>query len=306
MTQNNINTVQDEEPQVRLMRARSQIYDEATRLMLAQLCVSVAIPVIGGITTLFLPDARVFFAAIALLVLILDPLWIDRTYKALLKRAAKVCERFDTLVLGIAWNQFVVGDAVETEDVHRAAKRYAKSKTDKELLGWYPAAVAAVPLHLARLICQRTNLRYDSQLRRNYANYLLIGLGLVAILVGFVSLLKNDTVGQWVLTLTLLTPFMSWALREYFRQRDTADQLEELMKAARKVWGEALAGTLDAAACEDKSRELQDAIYARRTSSSLIVPLVYTLSRARLEDEMNEAAADFLQQYQDSQVKSAS
>lgn len=299
MTQNDITTIQDEEPQIRLMRARSQIYDEATTLMLAQLGVSVAIPVIGGLTTLFLPDARVYFAAIALLVLVLDPLWIDRAYKGLLKRAAKVCERFDTVVLSIAWNQFVVGDPVETEDIHRAARRHVVCKDDKELRGWYPGAVADVPLHLARLICQRTNLRYDSQLRRNYAGYLLVALAGVTVLVGVVSLLKNDTVGQWVLTLTLLAPFVGWALREYFRQRDTADQLDDLMKAAKTLWNEALTGTIDDEECADRSRELQDAIYARRVSSSLIVPLVYALSRERLEDEMNEAAADFMQQYLD-------
>lgn len=298
--QNQIVTIQDEEPQLRLMRARSQVYDEATALMLAQMGVSVAIPVGGGLTTLFYPDARVYFAAIALLVLVLDPLWIDRAYKGLLKRAAKVCERFDTNVLNIPWNQFVVGDAIETEDVHRAARRYSARKNDSELRGWYPKAVAEAPLHLARLICQRTNLRYDSRLRRNYSNYLLIGVGVVAILVGVVSLLKNDTVGQWVLTLTLLAPLLGWALREYYRQRDTADQLEELMKTARKLWCEALDGAIDEEECADKSRELQDAIYARRVSSSLIVPLAYKLSRAGLEDEMNEAAADFLKQYHDS------
>lgn len=295
---NKITAIQDAEPQLRLLRARTQIYADATGLMLAQLCVSVGIPVVGALTTLVYPDARIYFAAIALLYLVFDPVWIDRTYKGLLKRAAKVCERFDVAVLEMNWNQFVVGDPVETEDIHQAAKRYGQ-KRDAELRGWYPADVGDIPLHFARLICQRTNLRYDSQLRRNYSNYLISGLAVVAILVGIVSLVRNDSFAQWVLTLTLLAPLLSWALREFYRQRDTADQLEALMKAAKKLWAEALSGQLSEEDCADRSRELQDAIYARRVSSSLIVPIVYWLSRARLEDEMNDAAADFLLQYHD-------
>lgn len=294
---NNIIALQDAESQLRLLRARTQIYADATSLMVAQLCVSVGIPVVGALTTLLYPDARIYFAAIALLYLVLDPVWIDRAYKGLLKRAAKVCERFDVAVLEMNWNQFVVGDAVETEDVYQAAKRYGQER-DAALRGWYPADVGDIPLHLARLICQRTNLRYDSQLRRNYSNYLMAGVAAVAILVGAVSLARSDTFGQWVLTLTLLAPLFGWALREFYRQRDTADQLEELMKAAKKLWAEALAGQLSETDCADRSRELQDAIYARRVSSSLVVPIVYRLTRTRLEDEMHEGAADFLQEYQ--------
>jgi hypothetical protein len=301
---NEITALQNAEFQVQLLRARTQIYADATALMLAQLGVSVGIPVIGGLSTLIYPDARVHFAAIALLVLVLDPVWIDRAYKGLLKRAAKICERFDVIVLKMNWNQFVVGDPVETEDIHHAAKRYGRGR-DRELRDWYPVEVANIPLHLARLICQRTNLRYDSQLRRHYSRYLIIGLVALALLVGIVSLLRNDTMGEWVLTSMLLAPLLSWALREFYRQRDTADQLEELMRSAKKLWAEASADQLDEATCAKRSRELQDAIYARRVSSTLIVPIVYRLSRARLEDEMNEAAVDFLQQYRDEQKAKA-
>ncbi|WP_449397027.1 S-4TM family putative pore-forming effector [Devosia riboflavina] len=296
---NNIPVVQEEEAQLRLLRARTQTYDDATKLLLVQLGVTVAIPVVGSIATLFQPDLRVYFAALALVVLLLDPLWIDRWYKRLLKRAAKIAERFDTTVLELPWNQFVVGDEVETEDVHQAAKRYSGRHDDSQLVGWYPRDAGEAPLHLGRLICQRTNLRYDSQLRRNYSTALIAGVAVIAVLVFGVSLARNDSSAQWVLTLTPMAPLLGWSVREYFRQRDTADQLEDLMKAARKLWQDSLTGTVGAAESGTKAREFQDAIFARRVSSALIVPLVYKLSRPRLEDEMNEAASDFLKRYRE-------
>jgi hypothetical protein len=44
---------------------------------------------------------------------------------------------------------------------------------------------------------------------------------------------------EWVLSLAPATPFLAWAAREYYRQRDTADLLEDLMKEAKKLWARA-------------------------------------------------------------------
>ena len=66
----------------------------------------------------------------------------------------------------------------------------------------------------------------------------------------------------------------------------------------------ALAGECDAAHCLARSREFQNAIYYRRASSPLIVPLLYRLKRLQLEDDMNEAAVNFLADYQKAKVGS--
>jgi hypothetical protein len=299
---NQIPIVQMLEPQLKLLRARTRTYSLATRYMVVQLCLTVLIPVVGAIWAGFDPRVRTNFAALALLVLIADPLWLDRRYKALLKRAARICERFDCTVLEMRWNQFVVGDSVDVEDIHRAATKYTARHKDDMLVDWYPVAAGEAPLHLARLICQRTNLRYDSQLRRYYSG-LLIGLAAaVAVLVGAIGLFQSLSFPQWVLTLASLSPLLNWSIREYYRQQDTADQLEDLMKSAKKLWELALSGECLEPECTLKTREFQDAIYARRVSSPLIVPLIYKLSRSYLEDEMNNAANDFLAQYLDSET----
>lgn len=296
--QNNIPVRQDEESQLKLLRARTQTFAMATRYMVAQLTLTVLIPVIGSVAGMFIAEVRPYFTMLALLVLVADPLWLDRQYKAMLKSAAKIAEQFDTIVLELDWNPLTVGDRVEVEDIHRAATKYAARRDDSELVGWYPRAVGEIPLHLARLICQRTNLRYDSQLRRNYAG-VLIGLVLsITLLVFVVGFAQKLSVPEWVLNLALLSPLLSWSIREFYRQRDTADQIEDLMKSAKVLWERGLAGQCDAYEAKSKAREFQDAIYARRVSSALVMPLVYKLARPGLEDEMNEAATDFLVQYQ--------
>lgn len=291
---NNIPTVQNTEPQLKLLRARTHVYSRATLLMVLQLLLTLVLPVAGAVLAIFRPELRAYVAAASLAAVIVDALILDRQHKLLMKRAAKIAEQFDCTVLELPWDQFTVGDKVEAEDVHAAAKAYAARHDDAKLRGWYPESVGAAPLHLARIICQRTNLRYDSQLRRSYGVIIrVVALTLVASL--FVSgLVQNLPMTDWVLSMTPAAPILAWAAREYYRQRDTADLLEDLMKEARKLWGRALAGECDADACRQKSREFQNAIYTRRVNSPLIVPFLYRFKRLRLEDEMNEGAADFL------------
>lgn len=294
---NAIPTRQNAESSLKHLRARQWIYVIANRLMVAQIILTVLVPITGAVATLFLPTARPHFAAIALIVLVLDTVLLDRQYKALLKRGAKLGEKFDSLVLELPWNTFVAGEEPESEDVHAASSAWLKKRNDEKLVDWYPVASGEMPLALGRIVCQRTNLRYDSQLRRSYGTIILVTVSVVTLSLIVAGLVQNLNMTAWVLTLAPATPLLSWAGREFYRQRDTAEQLEELTKKARGFWKRALAGTCNEDACLEEAREFQNAIYLRRSTSPLIIPLLYRIKRLGLEDQMNEAANNFLEQY---------
>jgi hypothetical protein len=293
---NQIAQHQNEADRIRLMRARARTYDLAELLMYLQLSLTVVIPVAGSILSLFVPEAKAYVAAFSLVVLVLDVVVLDRWQKALLKRAARLGERFDCDVLELSWDSFVVGEEVELEEVLRLANSY--SGDEEKLKNWYPVAAAEVPIHLGRIICQRTNLRYDSQLRRNYSTLLGIAVGALFAVLLVAGLIRNQTLIDWVLQLTPLTPILSWSVREFYRQRDAAEQLEQLLKAASKLWADATSGGIDDAACKIRSREFQGAIYAKRVQNPLIPPFVYRSARSRLEKEMNAAAVEYVRGYQ--------
>lgn len=298
MPANQITVLQNDEPQLKLLRARKQFYIRASRILVAQLILTLLIPSLGAILAIFLPAARPHVAALALAITALDVLFFDRCLKLLIKKAAKIGEAFDCTVLGLEWDRFNAGDPLDFEDIHAAARDYARMHDDSLLRDWYPLAVANAPLHLARIICQRTNLRYDSQLRRSYGALILSVVGAILLLLllnGFVHDLKLT---DWVLTIAPASPILTWAGREYYRQLDTADALEEHMRAAKTLWTKALAGECDQHACLAQSREFQNSIYYRRSSSPLVIPFLYGIKRFQLEDDMNEAAANFLSDYQ--------
>ena len=85
-------------------------------------------------------------------------------------------------------------------------------------------------------------------------------------------------------------PVLIWALRENFRQRDVAEATQIVKSEAETLFESVKAGLCDEAACALKSRELQDAIYRRRSTSPLIFPLIYRSQRTEMEVQMNAGA----------------
>lgn len=295
---NSIPQTQNQDAQLKILRARARTYAIATRLLIAQLSMSMALPICGAILVVFRPEFRASIAAVSLAVIVLDTLLLDRSLKRHVRTGAILGEQFDVAVLELPWEEFSVGDRVDAEDIHAAAKAFSSRHDDAKLRDWYPVAVGRVPLHVARLICQRTNLRYDSRLRRTYGAMLLFTSILLALLLVTSGLVQSKAFPDWVLTMAPATPFWAWAAREYYRQVDTADALDGLKRQDKTLLSHALAGACVPDECTARSREFQNAIYLRRAMSPLVIPLLYRFKRASLEDEMNEGAEHWVREYE--------
>jgi hypothetical protein len=294
---NEIPVRQNAEPQLRLLRARRQTYASAKHLLLLQISLTVGLPVVGAFCALIWPSVRGLVALASLIITMLDVTLFDRLHKALLKRAAKLQEQFDCIVLEFSWDEFTVGAKIDPETIHAASSRYRDGQEDPELRDWYPAVVGTAPLHLARIICQRTNLWYDSKLRRQYGGVILgitICLTLLFVLFGLIGGLTIDT---FVLTvLAPSAPIVIWGVREYLRQRDAAEALDRVRSEAEKLWERAKAGACSDSECTAQSRQFQNAIYERRSTSPLIFDWIYRVQRPRLEAQMNRGAEEFVQE----------
>lgn len=292
---NDITELQAKPEMVRLIWARDKTYQAAKYTQGWFVFGTVAVPVIGALTSGIYPGLKPALALVSLLLLFLDVGLIDRLQKERLKRGAKLQEEFDTKAFGLPWNKFVAGEKVLPEDVTEAASACMPPKRKKEIESWYEACVARVPLAFGRLVCQRTNISYDSRLRRRYGNG-LIGVTLVLaiiILVGGVVLDPKFT--DAILGLAMVAPMLSWALREYRKQLDTSNALQNLQSEFKTVWTEALTGASDEE-LKIGSRQLQDAIYQHRVSAPLVFDWVYYRMRLKNEIEANAAAEEFVKQ----------
>lgn len=292
---NDITELQAKPEMVRLIWARDKTYQAAKHTQGWFIFWTAAVPVIGALTSGLWPGLKPALALISLLLLFLDVGLIDRLQKERLKRGAKLQEEFDTRAFGLPWNKFVAGDKVFPEDVAEAASATMPAKRQKEIETWYEASVSRIPLAYGRLVCQRTNISYDSRLRRRYGNGLLIVTLALTIIALVAGVLLDPKLTDAVLGLAMVAPMLSWAMREHRKQLDTSNSLQNLQSEFKTVWTKALEGASDEE-LKVGSRQLQDAIYQHRASAPLVFDWVYYRMRTKNEREAHAAAEEFVKQ----------
>jgi hypothetical protein len=293
---NQITEKQDTPGMLRLLHARGRIYDEAERLQVVQVAVAAVAPVLSAVAGLAFAELRPWVAALAVVAALADAAWLDRALRSRLKLAAGVSELFDCEVLEIPGNDFVAGKRPEPEVVEAAAA--ASTRDQNALRGWYaPKEIGSIPLALARLICQRENLWYNSTLRRR-GGAVLVGVATAMVgLLWLAGLTLGLSLRDFIITLVVpVSPLATWALRERFRQGDTADALEQIKSAAEAFWEDAVRSETDDGRSARRSREFQDAIFLRRVASPLPLPWLYGRLRGSMEWEMSAGAADLVRQ----------
>lgn len=277
-----------------LLRARDRNYRAAKLTQGIVVTLSVALPVIGVLVGPNYPEVRPYVALVGLILIVLDTAFFDHLQEDRLKRGAKLQEQFDTDVFELPWNKFIAGARVEPEDVRALSAKPLSATREGHFANWYDPCVSQLPLHLARLVCQRTNISYDARLRRKYGSrlfFLTIFFGVVLLFAGLVMGLKFSD-----LLVTLLVPFLpvlTWSLKERLQHSNTATSLTNLSTEWGKIWTRALDGADETKVTSD-SRDLQDAIYQHRERSPLVFDWVYYRLRETNEDEAHYASEDLV------------
>jgi energy-converting hydrogenase Eha subunit E len=288
---NTIGRDQDTPEFQQLLKARQRVYSDATRYQILQMMLTVELPVAGAVLALVYQEARPYVALYGLIATALDVTWIDRMQRRLLKVAAKISEEFDCGLLKMPWNSFVAGKREDAEVVDAAARRWNDDASS--IAGWYTDVAPTARHSMARLVCQRMNLQYDASLRRKYGTYLILVAGIVSIALIFGAVAKDLRLIDFVAVAATVSPAIFWAIREQFRQSDSAATNETLKGEAEKYLESVRTNGCDDAECEKRSRELQDALFQRRVANPLVLPLVYRLMRNELEKQA-QAGADAL------------
>lgn len=275
---------------IRLAWARDETYFWASLLMLLQLSVTILLPLAGAALAVAVPAARPYVALAALAVTLLEVSALDRPQRLMLERAARLGDQFDCAALDLPWDSFVVGEKIAPEDIDAAATARLR-RAHKPFGGWYPDTGAAAP-HLARIICQYTNLRYDWRLRQIHSA--IVAIALLALVGGLIAwgVAANLKLEEAILALfTPAAPVIAWGLRDLVRQREAIAMLETLRREADILWNAAVAGDRTPPECRAASRNLQSAIYVARATNPLILPGVYGLHHQAMEAQMRAGTA---------------
>jgi len=274
-----INTEQNKKARIELLLAQRLYYARAKLYAGCFAGAAILLSALSVFVGLELVVTRPYFAIASIVLLLLEVGFFLPQQRLNCKNGAKIQEQFDTEVLKLDWNRLVAGRKVDAEDIREILPKALTDENLRELNNWYEPAISRLPLHVGKLLCQRTNIAYDSRVRVRYARTLLwlaIGLPVALVVFGTYQSLRLD---QAIVTLAVpALPLVAYLLREWRKQADTLEGLETLKTEAQKLWDEALDGA-SSSELAPSTRALQDAIYRHRASNPLVFDWYYDLLR---------------------------
>jgi SMODS-associating 4TM effector domain len=285
----------------RNLKASSWLYSRSKLIRGSQLVFTVITPIILAILSTVFSDKSQSTAGLkgwaafyGIAVSLLDIAVLEKAQATFKNCAAKVQEIFDCKLLVLPWNDFKVGDAPSPEDIDQWARSRKHELTENQK-NWYPPSAGTLPLYLSRIVCQRSNLWWDRELRHRFIQ-LLVGftafLGTVALVVGFV---REMTLSVFVLSIMApLSPALIWFIKEAKKQQETSHNLDRLMTQAARLWKSAFDQTSNQSDLVTRSRELQDEIYIHRRSNQPIPNWFNRLFSSSLDTSLNQGAEDLV------------
>jgi hypothetical protein len=295
---NSIPEDQNKKNQLDRLAAQRYLYTKAKSLLAIQLTLTGLCPFVWSIIAILFPVVKIYAATWGIGILLLDVLVLDQSQKFLKKKATRIQELFDCDLLDIEWKDIKTGSRPEAESVFEAAKKFKRLDPDcSTLKNWYPPTVGQLPLHIARIICQRANCWWDGKLRRRYATWIMGILSVLLLITIIVGIAKGVTLENFILGIIFpITPLFVLGVREYLRQTESANTADSLRTHAENLWRKAIEKELLPDHLKHECRLLQDEIFDHRRNSPLIFNWVYRLLRIEHEEQMNVAADELVRE----------
>lgn len=287
---NKIPEIQLEPTQLKHLAAQRQLYTDAKAVQAFQVGLNVLGPLILAVLVHCFSMCPVYAAYCGIVVTFLNILGFTPWQQSLKKKASGIQELFDCDVIELQWQELKVGSRPEIETVEKYNLKYKRKKCDySELENWYPENVGKLPIHLGRVLCQRSSCWWDTELRQHYANLIIWILVVLAVPILFFGIRGGFTFEEFILALAVpFTPTFVLGIRQYKEYTGSAARLDELRKYAERLWNKGLKG-VSVEELTRKSRSLQDEIYNHRRTSPLIFDRLYKRYRKEMEEQMNRA-----------------
>lgn len=287
--------LQDDQESLDLLAARFDRYGRAAWLLGAQFGIMLG--------TVGLAVSRLFFgptwdrtADVLILISLFAELLLDELQATAREQGAAVQETFDRRLYQLSWPTGWI-DRPDPEMIalwSNAARRRATEVEQARWRGWYPAAVAQLPLPVARLACQRANAWWDADQRGTYARFLL-GSGAVSLTiiltVAIIPDLSREMVGNGVM---VWIPIPYWLMREGLRHRKAAVERRCVLQRAQAGIEGASAAPSDNDAATRRAEEIQTALFAQRREGPLVWSWFYCHRRPTREAAMIIGTEDVL------------
>lgn len=295
---NTISQKQLTKKQLDRLAAQRQLYSDAKRVQALHMTLSVPFIVAWAVFVAWFPSFKIYVACWGILITLLDIILFTPWQRSLKHRGAKIQELFDCDVLQISWSDIKVGPRPDTELIMESSSKFKCVDPEcSTLRNWYPIEVKKLPIHLARIVCQRTNCWWDAKLRRRYAIWVLAVVSTLTVLVFLIGLIGGLTLEELILAVVVpLMPAFTLGIRQYNEHNEAAATVDRLKEHSERLWNKAITGEATPEELAIASRDLQDEIYDHRRKSPLIFDWIYRRLRKTYEEQMNKAAGELVKE----------
>lgn len=291
---------QNTERQLHRLAAQRQLYATAKRIFGWQLFLSGLITVTFAFIVVLDPSFKVLAVSWGILITLADIFWLTPWQKKLKDSAAKIQEMFDCDVLELPWNDLKAGKRPNHELIKEQSEKYAKKPLkNAPLENWYVhPEIDDLPIHIARIACQRTNCWWDAEQRRSYASYVVLIVTLIFIVVFGLSLKDGFSMENFVLkVLTPLSPIFLLGIRQYREQIDSASRLDKLKDYSESLWKDALSKK-SKTEITTRSRNLQDELLEHRRKSPPVFDFIFKRLRKSYNEKMSFGLGELINEAQ--------
>ncbi|MGV3524069.1 MAG: S-4TM family putative pore-forming effector [Candidatus Sericytochromatia bacterium] len=285
--------LENENYQIELLAAQRQIYSVAKKWFMLQMSLIAIVPtILAGIASIK-PDIKVYLVLFSMIVTLLDVNVIENIIKDLRTKAAQIQEKFDCIVLSLPVSRSRATTGFLPEDVIENSKAQIEKYGTEKLKDWYSPELSVLPIHVARIACQRTNCWWDGDLRKKVSSFLLFFMFSIIISIALLSVyFKTDSVSL-LLDLGVFIPTIVFCIKQRQAQNDACSRLKDILKDAEKIYDDILNKKLSEEEATEKSRRLQDEIFDHRSKSPFILDFIYFLKRDQNELLMNKSSEQF-------------
>lgn len=294
---NDIPEAQNTDHQIQKLAAQRQLYATAKMLFGWQVVLSGPVAVILAIVVIGFPHVKGLAALWGILLTLCDLCWLTPWQKRLRTTAARVQEAFDCDVLSLEWIELKAGKRPEPELIKEQADKYRRwADSMPALTNWYAPEVGCLPLHVARIACQRSNCWWDAKQRRRYAVSVIAGVLVAFLGVLFLALGSDFTIEDFVVKVAApLSPALLLGIRQFTEQMEAAARLDKLKDHAEQLWRDAVNGKTGSEITA-RARGLQDEILDNRKRSPLVFDFIFKRLRSDYEVQMNHGVGELVKE----------
>lgn len=282
---NKIIELENKQEHINQLKAARRLYTKAGYYSTSYMIFCAFMPVVISIGRTFLsPDAHLALNAMLAysVIALVAGFILESTVSKYQSLAAKIQQQFDSEVFELEWNSHLWETKPSLENINDNLG----NQPDKGFENWYDPQVNDLNKIEAILVCQRTNLVYDSKLRKRYISIIDYIAWSVFVLILIIGFYKNEGMQTAIVFIGVpLVPIIKWFFSTRrqnledieaceFLRSFVDNSLEELRKKEKNI-------------NEDTLCWIQDGIYRHRKTAFKIPDWLYNYMRKSQEDKVH-------------------